>query len=146
MSHTYRTLAAAKVAVEAIGVDIARGGLPKRFSPFVFAFTGNGNVTRGAMEIFTQLPHRMVKPSELRALAESKGTERTAVGPRQSFRSLESGRAPACRVVLLRLRSGRGVRHTAHGRGLYPAAGRHRAPRESCRLPRAPRKVPVRLP
>ena len=73
MSHTYRTLAAAKVAVEAIGVDIARGGLPPRFSPFVFAFTGDGNVSQGAQEIFTQLPHRMIKAADLKALVESRG-------------------------------------------------------------------------
>ena len=73
MAHTYRTLAASKVAIEAIGVDIARGGLPRDLSPFVFTFTGDGNVSQGAQEIFSQLPHRMVKPSDLKALVESKG-------------------------------------------------------------------------
>jgi alpha-aminoadipic semialdehyde synthase len=81
MAHTYRTLAAAKVAVEALGVDIARGGLPRAFSPFIFAFTGDGNVSQGAQDIFSLLPHRMVRSADLAALAQSHGAFAPTTGP-----------------------------------------------------------------
>src|SRR5690606_2385859 len=37
-------------------------GLPE---PVIFAFTGSGNVSQGAQEIFNLLPHEYVQPSEL---------------------------------------------------------------------------------
>jgi len=72
MTYSYRNLLAAKVAVEQVGSDIARWGLPTKYGPFVVVFTGDGYVSRGAQEIFEQLPHQWVKPSELKRLVESK--------------------------------------------------------------------------
>lgn len=72
MTYSYRNLLGAKLAVEAVGMDIARWGLPNKYGPVVFVFTGDGYVSRGAQEIFEQLPHQWVQPKDLKALTESK--------------------------------------------------------------------------
>ncbi len=72
MFQRYSGLPAAEEAVKVIGEQIKQGGLPRELGPMVFAFTGNGSVGRGAQEIFSLLPHKMVKPSELKALVTSK--------------------------------------------------------------------------
>ncbi|URE42381.1 Alanine dehydrogenase/PNT, N-terminal domain [Musa troglodytarum] len=64
-SHMYSSLAAAKAAVIAIGEEIATLGLPSGISPLVFVFTGDGNVSQGAQEIFKLLPHSFVDAQEL---------------------------------------------------------------------------------
>lgn len=46
MSHTYRTLASAKLAVQIAGNAIADEGTPKEFGPMTFIFTGSGNVSQ----------------------------------------------------------------------------------------------------
>jgi alpha-aminoadipic semialdehyde synthase len=71
-TRMYSGLPAAEEAVKIIGEQIAQGGLPRELGPMVFAFTGNGSVGRGAQQIFSLLPHKMVKPSELKALVTSK--------------------------------------------------------------------------
>jgi alpha-aminoadipic semialdehyde synthase len=43
-------------------------GLPDDLPPMVFAFTGNGNVSQGAQEIFNLFPHEYIEPSELATL------------------------------------------------------------------------------
>lgn len=68
-SHMYSSLAAAKAAVIAVGEEIATCGLPSGICPIVFVFTGNGNVSQGAQEIFKLLPHTYVDPSKLPELA-----------------------------------------------------------------------------
>ena len=51
---------------------ISSHGLPDDFSPCVFAFTGNGNVSRGAQEVFEYgLPHEWVAVKTYR-IAEAK--------------------------------------------------------------------------
>ncbi|XP_077240868.1 lysine-ketoglutarate reductase/saccharopine dehydrogenase bifunctional enzyme isoform X2 [Tasmannia lanceolata] len=64
-SYMYTSLAAAKAAVIAVGEEIATLGLPAGISPLVFVFTGSGNVSEGAQEIFKLLPHSFVQPSKL---------------------------------------------------------------------------------
>jgi len=64
-SHMYPSLAAAKAAVISVGEEIASSGLPSGISPVVFVFTGSGNVSQGAQEIFKLLPHTFVHPSKL---------------------------------------------------------------------------------
>ncbi|XP_030470421.1 alpha-aminoadipic semialdehyde synthase isoform X1 [Syzygium oleosum] len=64
-SYTYSSLAAAKAAVISVGEDIATQGLPSGICPLVFIFTGSGNVSAGAQEIFKLLPHTYVEPSRL---------------------------------------------------------------------------------
>lgn len=71
MTYNYRNLAVAKEAIRSAGADIAAGALPAAFGPMIFVFTGDGHVTRGAEEVFEQLPHKWVKPSELATLVSS---------------------------------------------------------------------------
>ncbi len=40
-------------------------GLHEALCPMVFAFTGDGNVSKGARDIFQLLPHEFVSPSDL---------------------------------------------------------------------------------
>ena len=69
-SFTYPDLAAAKRAVSACGERIAAEGTPGEFGPLVFTFCGDGNVSRGAQQIFDLLPHEMVDPADLPRLVE----------------------------------------------------------------------------
>ncbi|XP_020090480.1 alpha-aminoadipic semialdehyde synthase isoform X2 [Ananas comosus] len=68
-SYMYPSLAAAKAAVLAVGEEIATLGLPSGISPIVFVFTGDGNVSQGAQEIFKLLPHTFVDAEKLPELA-----------------------------------------------------------------------------
>ncbi|KAI8048729.1 Saccharopine dehydrogenase-domain-containing protein [Syncephalis plumigaleata] len=79
MSHTYRSLASARLTLQELGNEIVDGGLPEFFHPMTFVFTGTGNVSQGAQEIFKQLPHEFVDPSELEKLVKSKGVNRKKV-------------------------------------------------------------------
>uniref|UniRef100_A0A0D9VLW6 Saccharopine dehydrogenase (NAD(+), L-glutamate-forming) n=1 Tax=Leersia perrieri TaxID=77586 RepID=A0A0D9VLW6_9ORYZ len=71
-SHMYPSLAAAKAAVIAIGEEIATFGLPFGICPIVFIFTGTGNVSQGAQEIFKLLPHSFVDAEELPDLSTAR--------------------------------------------------------------------------
>lgn len=64
-AYMYADLERAKEAVEHAGKKIKADGLPSDLSPMTFVFTGNGNVSQGAQEIFRLMPHQMVDPSEL---------------------------------------------------------------------------------
>ncbi|PKA52944.1 Alpha-aminoadipic semialdehyde synthase [Apostasia shenzhenica] len=72
-SHMYPSLAAAKAAVIAIGEEIATQGLPFGISPIVFVFTGNGNVSQGAQEIFKLLPHTFIGASKIPEIVKQDG-------------------------------------------------------------------------
>jgi saccharopine dehydrogenase (NAD+, L-lysine-forming) len=63
----YDGLEEAKVSVAAIGERLARG-FEVDDAPLVVGFTGNGNVSQGAQEIFDLLPHVEVTPEELAGL------------------------------------------------------------------------------
>ncbi|WZY86254.1 alpha-aminoadipic semialdehyde synthase-like [Brassica napus] len=67
-SYMYPSLAAAKAAVISVGEEISSQGLPLGICPLVFVFTGTGNVSRGAQEMFKLLPHAFVEPSNLPGL------------------------------------------------------------------------------
>ncbi|TMW55077.1 hypothetical protein Poli38472_013839 [Pythium oligandrum] len=67
-SYMYTDLERAKEAVEHAGKKIKTEGLPADLAPMTFVFTGNGNVSKGAQEIFRLMPHQMVDPSELGSL------------------------------------------------------------------------------
>ncbi|RHY35266.1 hypothetical protein DYB32_000236 [Aphanomyces invadans] len=64
-AYMYPDLSRAKDAIVAAGELIQKNGLPEDLSPMVVVFTGNGNVSKGAQEMFKLLPHKMVDPSEL---------------------------------------------------------------------------------
>lgn len=70
-AYMYADLACAKDAVEAAGRRIQADGFPKSLAPMTFVFTGNGNVSKGAQEIFQLMPHEMVHPSELPKLPKN---------------------------------------------------------------------------
>ncbi|CAN6915753.1 unnamed protein product [Brassica oleracea] len=77
-SYMYSSLAAAKAAVISVGEEISSQGLPSGICPLVFVFTGTGNVSLGAQEIFKLLPHTFVEPSNLPELfVKDKGMGQT---------------------------------------------------------------------
>ena len=53
--------------VSDVGAKIAGGAIPEELAPMVVGFTGYGNVSTGAQEIFDLLPHVQVKPEDLAA-------------------------------------------------------------------------------
>ncbi len=50
-------------------LELSRGieeyGIPEAISPLVFGFAGYGNVSKGAQEVFDQIPHKEITPAEL---------------------------------------------------------------------------------
>lgn len=69
LAHEYADLEDAHDALGRVAESIRRDGVPAALHPMVFAFTGTGNVTRGALEMFEHLPSEEVGPDELPALA-----------------------------------------------------------------------------
>src|SRR5581483_4150280 len=61
----YSGLEEAKSALRHAGELIVRDGLPASLSPLVVGFTGYGNVSKGAQEIFDLLPHETIHASDL---------------------------------------------------------------------------------
>lgn len=61
----YPDLIDAKEAISLVGKQIKTEGLPKQIDPVVFGFTGYGNVSRGAQEIFDRLPFYLLEPDQL---------------------------------------------------------------------------------
>lgn len=88
MSYTYPNLKEAKRAVSLVGEEIKQHGNPKRFDPMVFVFTGDGNVSKGAQEVFHQLPHKYITPAQLKEMFATKSKkEISSLAPSQ-FRVL----------------------------------------------------------
>ncbi|XAR55198.1 Saccharopine dehydrogenase (NADP(+), L-lysine-forming) [Bertholletia excelsa] len=77
-SYMYPSLAAAKAAVISVGEEISTFGLPSGICPLVFVFTGSGNVSTGAQEIFKLLPHSFIDPSRLPELHRMVNPSRTS--------------------------------------------------------------------
>eukprot|EP00501_MAST-03F_sp_TOSAG23-6_P000049 GSMAST32.ASY1.ANO1.50.1 assembled CDS len=69
-TYMYPDLKSAKNAVKQCGKSIKKYGTPKDFGPLVFVFAGDGNVSRGAQEIFKLLPHELIPASKLAQLHE----------------------------------------------------------------------------
>jgi len=68
LAHEYDGVDEAKQAVADVGESIRRNGLPAEFRPFVCGFTGYGNVSLGAQEIFDLLQGEAVDPDRLASL------------------------------------------------------------------------------
>eukprot|EP00405_Crypthecodinium_cohnii_P014854 CAMPEP_0206444564 /NCGR_PEP_ID=MMETSP0324_2-20121206/14986_1 /ASSEMBLY_ACC=CAM_ASM_000836 /TAXON_ID=2866 /ORGANISM="Crypthecodinium cohnii, Strain Seligo" /LENGTH=1054 /DNA_ID=CAMNT_0053912609 /DNA_START=222 /DNA_END=3386 /DNA_ORIENTATION=+ len=66
----YPSLDEAKRAVSLAGDAIREHGLPPALCPFVAVFTGRGNVTQGALDIFKLLPFEFIDPGDLPKLHE----------------------------------------------------------------------------
>lgn len=64
-AHSYPSLAAAEREVGAVGERIRSEGLPDALAPFVCGFTGYGNVSQGAQQVFDLLPVDELAPAEL---------------------------------------------------------------------------------
>lgn len=64
-AHNYSTTIAAKAAIAILGREIEHSMMPQSLAPMIFTFSGSGNVSQGAQEIFSQLPHEYVSPDSL---------------------------------------------------------------------------------
>jgi saccharopine dehydrogenase (NAD+, L-lysine-forming) len=78
-AHTYGDSDSAKEAIRTVGEQIAAAGLPEALTPFVCGFAGYGNVGRGAMEIYDQLPIVEITPEELLSLGSTGIDPRTLI-------------------------------------------------------------------
>ncbi len=67
----YSSLDDAKAALKSAGERLAAEGLAETLSPFVVGFSGYGNVSRGAQEIFDLVPNETIHASELAAFMKS---------------------------------------------------------------------------
>lgn len=73
-AHNYRNVGTAKQAIRDTGYEIALGKMPRSIGPLTFVFTGSGNVSQGAQEVFSELPIEYVDPKDLREVAERGST------------------------------------------------------------------------
>ena len=71
-AYTYNSLDEIKQIISEVGFDIVQNGLPDELCPFVIGFTGYGNVSMGAQEIYNLLPVKEISPSELLNLKNNK--------------------------------------------------------------------------
>ncbi|KFO28625.1 alpha-aminoadipic semialdehyde synthase, mitochondrial isoform X1 [Fukomys damarensis] len=71
MAHNYRNSSQAVQAVRDAGYEISLGLMPKSIGPLTFVFTGTGNVSKGAQEVFNQLPCEYVEPHELKEVSKT---------------------------------------------------------------------------
>lgn len=75
-SHNYRNSQMALQAIRDAGYDISLGFMPKSIGPLTFIFTGSGNVSQGAQEVFQELPHEYVEPEYLPKIAQQGATNK----------------------------------------------------------------------
>ncbi|XP_034232619.1 alpha-aminoadipic semialdehyde synthase, mitochondrial isoform X2 [Thrips palmi] len=69
-AHNYRNSSMARQAIRDAGYEISLGMMPKSVGPLTFVFTGSGNVSSGAQEVFQEMPHEFVPPEMLQKVAE----------------------------------------------------------------------------
>ncbi|KAI8329962.1 Saccharopine dehydrogenase-domain-containing protein [Chlamydoabsidia padenii] len=72
MAHGYSSLASARLALSHVGNIIEDQGTPEKFGPLIFAFTGDGNVAQGAMDVFKGLPHEFIPVEDLNKVVNDK--------------------------------------------------------------------------
>ena len=72
-THNYRSSELARQAIREAGYQISLGMLPDSIGPLTFVFTGAGNVSQGAQEVFRELPIEFVEPQHLPKVAEKGG-------------------------------------------------------------------------
>src|SRR5690606_18369590 len=68
LAHAYDGLAAAEAALAGLGERLGAEPIAASRAPLVVGFTGYGNVSKGAQEVFRLLPHSWVEPRELPGL------------------------------------------------------------------------------
>lgn len=69
-AHNYRNSMMARQAIRDCGYEISLGMMPSSLGPLTFVFSGSGNVSQGAQEVFADLPIEYVPPEMLRKVAE----------------------------------------------------------------------------
>ena len=67
-AHAYVDLEEAHLALARTADAIRREGVPEPLHPLVFGFTGSGNASKGAQDVFDLLPHEEILPEDLPAL------------------------------------------------------------------------------
>jgi alpha-aminoadipic semialdehyde synthase len=67
-AHNYRNSYVAQAAIREAGYEIALGYMPKSIGPLLFVFTGSGNVSQGAQEMFRNLPHEYISINNLQSI------------------------------------------------------------------------------
>ena len=72
LAHLDSSLDEATDHVARVGERIRHEGLPPGLRPIVVGFTGSGNVSHGAQEVFDRLPFQAVDPEELDSLHEDR--------------------------------------------------------------------------
>ncbi len=70
-AHNYRNSHHARQGIRDAGYEISMGMMPESIGPMTFVFTGSGNVSQGAQEIFQELPCEYVTPSMLAKVSVS---------------------------------------------------------------------------
>jgi len=75
-AHNYRNSGMARQAVRDCGYEIALGMMPRSIGPLTFVFTGSGNVSQGAQEIFRELPYEYVDPHDLSEVSQIGSTNK----------------------------------------------------------------------
>ena len=78
-SLEYKNLHEAKQHIKKVGEEIKIYGFDQRLMPVTCGFTGYGNVSNGAQEIFDLLPHEEITPDELLTLNARPNLSRNVV-------------------------------------------------------------------
>jgi alanine dehydrogenase len=101
-AHEFPSLQVARETISAVGRHIEEQGLPADLVPMVFGFTGYGNVSQGAQEIFDLLPYVEVQPKDLpEIVAASTGVARKLIKVVYHEEHLAAPNDPAKRFDLL---------------------------------------------
>ncbi len=66
----YNMLTDAEDAIRKVGEEIAKNGLPDEVVPLITGFTGYGNVSKGAQQLYDLLPSEEIKASELESFID----------------------------------------------------------------------------
>ncbi|CAF3408833.1 unnamed protein product [Rotaria sp. Silwood1] len=74
--HNYRNSEHARMAIRDAGYAIALGHMPKSIGPIIIIFTGAGNVSQGAQEVFRELPVEYVDAKALPQVAQHGATNK----------------------------------------------------------------------
>ena len=69
LAHEYADLEEAHAELARVASRIRRDGVPVSLHPLVIGFTGSGNASKGAQEIFEHLPYEEVVPEDLPSLS-----------------------------------------------------------------------------
>ncbi|HEX6853427.1 MAG TPA: bifunctional lysine ketoglutarate reductase /saccharopine dehydrogenase family protein [Candidatus Polarisedimenticolaceae bacterium] len=69
LAHEYADLDEVRDALDRVGDAIRHDGIPPELHPLVVGITGTGNVSQGAIEMFSELPWEDVSPDDLADLA-----------------------------------------------------------------------------